>query len=52
MRQAEEIFAGLPAITAIRGDPAADAVLAHRLTALAEKATWLAGFIRRGWRPG
>jgi hypothetical protein len=51
LRQVEKIFAELPAISAIRGDPGADAVLAHRLTAIAEKATWLAKFIRHGRRP-
>jgi ParB-like nuclease domain len=47
LRDAEEIFAGLPPITAIRGDPAADDVLAKRLTALAEKAAWLAKLLLR-----
>ena len=52
LKQAEKIFDALPAITLIRGDPALDAVLAKRLTALAEKAAWLADFLLRGRQAG
>jgi hypothetical protein len=47
LQKMEEISAGLPPISVIRGDPAADIVLARRLTALAEKWTQLAGVLTR-----
>jgi hypothetical protein len=52
VRQAEGLLAGLPAVTLVRGDYAADVVLAKRLKALAEKAASLAAFLLRGREAG
>jgi hypothetical protein len=48
LRRVKEILAEMPSVTLIRGDPALDAVLAKRLTAVAQKATGLARLIQRG----
>ena len=46
LRQIEEILHELPAITAMRGNPTADSVLAKRLMAVSEKTAWMARFLR------
>jgi hypothetical protein len=52
LRRAEAIFADLLPTSVIRSDPAADAVLAHRLIVLARKAEQIAEFLRRGRQAG
>jgi hypothetical protein len=47
LRTAEEALARLPAVSAIRSDPSADAVLAGRLRALGQKAQGIASLLER-----